>query len=95
MNDSHDMDMDKELIKEIQHYAGKLPPERQERILEGIRAMLFTRKELSGREAKNGLVRRTGDMNVYITDCRSFAVLSMALALRLVLFFYRLHTQPD
>ena len=54
MNDSHDMDMDKELIKEIQHYAGKLPPERQERILEVIRAMLFTRKELSGREAKTG-----------------------------------------
>ena len=26
MNDSHDMD--KELIGEIQHYAGKLPPER-------------------------------------------------------------------
>ena len=95
MNDSHDMDMDKELIKEIQHYAGKLPPERQERILEVIRAMLFTRKKISGREAKNWLVRGTGDMNVYITDCRSFAVLSMALALRLVLFFYRLHTQSD
>ena len=46
MNDSHDMD--KELIEEIQYYAGKLPPERQERILEVIRAMLFTRRELSG-----------------------------------------------
>ena len=51
MNDSHDMD--KELIGEIQHYAGKLPPERQERILEVIRAMLFTRRELSGREDGN------------------------------------------
>ena len=59
MNDSHDMDM--ELIEEIQHYAGKLPPDRQERILEVIRAMLFTRKELSGREAKNGLVRGGDD----------------------------------
>ena len=59
MNDSHDMD--KELIKEIQHYAGKLPPERQERILEVIRAMLFTRKKISGREAKNGLVRGGDD----------------------------------
>ena len=93
MNDSHDMD--KELIKEIQHYAGKLPPERQERILEVIRAMLFTRRELSGRKAKNGAARVTGDMNVYITACRSFAVISMALALSFVLFFYRLHAQPD
>ncbi len=59
MNDSHDMD--KELIEEIQYYADKLPPERQERILEVIRAMLFTRKELSGREAKNGLVRGGDD----------------------------------
>ena len=51
MNDFHDMD--KELIEEIQHYAGKLPPERQERILEVIRAMLFTRRELSEREDGN------------------------------------------
>ena len=59
MNDSHDMD--NELIKEIQHYAGKLPPERQERILEVIRAMLFTRGELSGRKAKNGAARGGDD----------------------------------
>ena len=58
MNDSHDMD--KELIKEIQHYAGKLPPERQ-----GGNAFLklsgpcwFTRKELSGREAKKKKKKR-------------------------------------
>ncbi len=42
MNDFHDMD--KELIEEIKYYAGKLPPQRQERILEVIRATLFSKK---------------------------------------------------
>ncbi len=52
MNDSHDMD--KELIKEIKYYAGKLPPQRQKRILEVIRAMLFTIREISGGKRKTG-----------------------------------------
>lgn len=52
MNDSHDMD--KELIKEIQHYAGKLPPERQERILEVIRAMLLQERSFPGGKRKTG-----------------------------------------
>ncbi len=59
MNDSHDLD--RQLLEEIKYCAGKLPPQRQERILEVIRAMLFTRSVILGQEANNGPVEEIDD----------------------------------
>ncbi len=58
MNDSLDMDM--KLMDEIIDGASRLPPDRQERILEVIKAMLFTRKVIMEQERESMPAREIG-----------------------------------